>query len=236
MKMLKLNENHSEKSYMSLRRFIGVLGILMPIILIFGTMFIHANRIECKSNWQSLQPSLSHYYYSIMHVVFVGLLCILCGFLVCYRGKFVEEKIISTIAGICAFGVAVFPTLPNGFNKPECYSFLLTQYKLPHCIEIIHFAFAGILFCCFAVFCLRLFPFSDKDNYGSVSKKRKTAFYICGVLIVISIVVMLLINKVFELKNPNSFFITNNILIFEIISLWAFGFSWLLSGTKVGIK
>ncbi len=147
MKTPNLNiENHSEASYMRLRRFIGALGILMPIILIFGTMVINASWKKCGFNfWESLQPSLSHYYYSIMHIIFVGMLFLLGSFLITYKGKLREEKIVSTFAGICAYGVAIFPTIWKGFNCPECYMFLQTQYGLPYYIGTIHFIFAAIL-------------------------------------------------------------------------------------------
>lgn len=50
-------------SYLLLRRLIGMLGFLLPFVLIAGAGLF--------SNAAWLQPSISHYYFSVMHIVFV---------------------------------------------------------------------------------------------------------------------------------------------------------------------
>ncbi|HEX2683398.1 MAG TPA: hypothetical protein VHL77_05680, partial [Ferruginibacter sp.] len=100
-------------SFLLLRKLIGILGILLPFVLAAGTWLL--------GNCDELQPSISHYYYSIMHIVFVGTLCVLGGFLITYRGtsRYKYENTVSNFAGICSFGVAVFPTDMQGLANPD---------------------------------------------------------------------------------------------------------------------
>src|ERR1041385_8105280 len=98
-------------SYWQLRQFIGILGLIMPLILPLGNKLIRSSG--------KLEPSISHYYYSIMHVAFMAILCMLGSFLITYRGTSknkVWERIASIVAGIFAFGVATFPTQFKGYN------------------------------------------------------------------------------------------------------------------------
>lgn len=99
-------------SYQKLRAFIGFTGILLPVAVVGGCFVL-------GSSSYSWQHSISHYYYSIMHVIFVGVLCVLGGFLISYQGKDVWESRLSNLAGCFAFGVASFPTRFDGFRVGE---------------------------------------------------------------------------------------------------------------------
>src|SRR5947208_219409 len=101
-------------SYQQLRTFIGLIGFFLPFALVLGCYLLGAGS-------HSLQPSISHYYYSKMHVLFVCTLCVLGGFLITYKGKpaNVWESRISNFAGYCALGVASFPTAFDRFNVQD---------------------------------------------------------------------------------------------------------------------
>src|SRR5262245_66399087 len=60
-----------------LRRGVGVIGIALPFVLVIGH-FLFAKEVE-------LLGSMSQYYYSEMRDVFVGAMCAMGAFRICYR-------------------------------------------------------------------------------------------------------------------------------------------------------
>lgn len=64
-------------SYLFLRRAIGLIGALLPVVLPLGYAL-------STGHWRLL-ASMSSYYYSDMRNVFVGSLCAVGVFLICYR-------------------------------------------------------------------------------------------------------------------------------------------------------
>jgi len=64
-------------SYLSLRKAIGFLGILLPFVLYFGALIIFGT---------GLQTSISGYYHTGMRDVYVGTLCVIGFFLFSYKG------------------------------------------------------------------------------------------------------------------------------------------------------
>ena len=236
MSYFKIREDkNAVLSYLYLRRFIGILGICLPFAVVLLTAFLHSKNANCKTTniIESLQPSLSHYYYSIGHIIFVGVLFLMGSFLIAYRGKLYEENLISTIAGLSAFGIAIFPTNFKGFESEDCFQFLSIIHlndKIPDIINYLHFISATILFFCFVYFCLSIFPKYEKQVNHNLSKKRINTYYICGSIIVvciISIAVFAGLEYINIYKNFKYYMI-----VFESFALWAFGISWLLSGTK----
>jgi hypothetical protein len=90
-------------SYLFLRRIVGWIGTLLPIVLLVGNgLFPGAPRPD----------SISGYYYTDMRNVFVGALCALGVFLVAYRGYDVADDVITDVAGLATIGVAFCPTKP----------------------------------------------------------------------------------------------------------------------------
>ncbi len=210
-------------SYLLLRRLIGILGISLPFMLILGAGLF--------SNARWLQASISHYYFSVMHISFVGVLCLLCGFLVCYRGQVKQENNLSTLAGFFALSVATFPT--------DCKGFLGSQYFFvpawKNWYEWVHYGSAACLFICFAIFCFKIFHESDDEKTPDLfddKKKRRNSFYSsCGYIIAISIgcIGAIAVYKLVTGSSPE--FTKYTTFIFETTSLLAFGSSWLLKGT-----
>jgi cytochrome bd-type quinol oxidase subunit 2 len=213
-------------SYLLLRQLIGILGILLPFSLTLGAYLV--------GHCSSLQPSISHYYFSTMHIVFVGTLCVLGGFLITYRGKGTLENRTSNIAGACAFSVAIFPTSSVDFINPvncNCRFITLNGGEvLPSYIKWLHYGFAAILFICFIIFCLKIFQKSDLDNPDPTKKERRNAIYkACGIIIIASIVAIATI-AIYDYKTDRDNF-PYSTFIFETTSLLPFGFSWLLKGS-----
>ena len=90
-------------SYLVLRLLIGFIGILLPMALYLGDAVI-------RQTWRP-RNSLSAYYHSDLRDVFVGSLCAIAVFLVTYMVFHRNlDNLFSTVAGITALGVALFPT------------------------------------------------------------------------------------------------------------------------------
>lgn len=198
-------------SYFLLRQLIGIIGILLPFgLVLFGG---------------KLQPSLSHYYYSSTHTIFVGTLASLSTFLITYKGTYRLENWLANIAGVCAAGVAIFPTNTAGFKG---FQFV----RLPNWVEIsmvsnvLHYVFAAVLFICFAIFCSVIFQKPDRHEVIDDKKRRRNRIYrTCSYIMILSISAMVFIALFKNLDFPYS------TLLFESTTLIPFGISWLLKGS-----
>jgi hypothetical protein len=217
MELPKIKELATEKtdsttiSYFKLRQLIGILGILLPFALvIFGGQ---------------LQPSLSHYYYSFSHIIFVGTLCALSTFLITYKGVYRLENWLANIAGFCAAGVALFPTNVKGFIGFQFLN-IPTWAETSKVFNILHYSFATTLFICFAIFCLVIFQKPDKNKVIDKMKVRRNRIYrICSYLMIFSILAIAFLSFFHQLDFPYS------TLIFESTTLIPFGISWLVKGS-----
>jgi hypothetical protein len=92
------------RSYLVMRVAIGVLGIALPLVLVF------VDRVAFDGS-PFFRGSLSVYYYSGMRDVFVGILSATAIFLITY--KVAERNLDNTaslIAGACAIVIPLFPT------------------------------------------------------------------------------------------------------------------------------
>lgn len=220
--------DHKVISYQKLRTFIGFTGIMLPILAVLGCLVTGAGSA-------SFQHSISHYYYSKMHIVFVAVLCMLGSFLVTYNGKNKWECRLSNVAGYLAIGIAAFPTAFDGFqfNETSGNWYLALRRPVDSGWGAVHFVFAGLLFCCFIIFCLKFFQAPDDKYTGMEAVKfarRQLIYKICGWTIAASIVMIALFN--FVIKAKTGLFVYST-FIFETTSLWAFGFAWLVKGSAL---
>ncbi|CAN5693097.1 DUF998 domain-containing protein [soil metagenome] len=223
-----LPDNEKIISYQKLRTFIGFIGFFLPVAVVVGCYLFGAKEYP----WQH---SISHYYYSKMHIVFVCSLCVLGGFLITYRGKpsNIWESRVSNLAGYCAFGIASFPTGFDGFQPPEngTNQYISLLQEINQFWGAVHFAFAGILFACFVLFCLHFFQKPDEVYTGAEEikfRRRKLMYQICGWGILISIIMIALFNFVIE---PEHGLLVYSTFIFETTALWFFGAAWLIKGS-----
>jgi hypothetical protein len=133
-----------------------VTGLLLPVLVVLGCFVFGAG----KNAWQI---SISHYFYSTMHIVFISILCMLGGFLITYQGKSPWESRLSNMAGYFAIGIAAFPTAFNGFlpEKDGVNQYLQLRSDVTEFWSGVHFGFAFALFTCFTIFCLYYFQIPD---------------------------------------------------------------------------
>jgi hypothetical protein len=142
-----------------LRLGVGLVGIVLPFVLIIG----HSIQVAQFT----LPSSISGAYYTNMRDVLVGSLCAVGVFLIFYRVSLAAD-ILGTIAGLAAITVALFPA------RPEAVDLLVTSTDSPN--FIVHTVAATVLFLSMAVFCFFLFPQSGQTP-------RKVIYYVSGVVL-----------------------------------------------------
>jgi hypothetical protein len=194
-------------SYLALRRAVGTIAFALPFVvaippLVFRHMF---------------ETSISMYYYTGTRNVFVGGLCAVAMFMLGCRGYDIRDEIAGLFSAICALGVAFFPT------SPDC-----ATLEQKH-IGIVHYTFAAALFLTLAYFCLVLFKMSAKDKAMTRKKEQRNMIYtVCGVAILVSIGLLLLLSFVFHWTYLVGRLGTT--FTFETTSLLSFGVAWLVKG------
>jgi hypothetical protein len=201
-------------SFLTLRRAIGFLGIFLPAILLVGTIFIG----KCTQ----IQDSISHYYYTIMGDVFVGILCMVAIFLISYRGYDKIDNIASNLAGVFAMIVAFFAT--TNLNEVECSVRFLSNSSWR---ELTHYIAAALFFITLAFMSYFLFT---KSRGPKTDEKvlRNKIYRSCGIIIIASILMILMFKKISWLNIHLAAY--KPVFWLEWIALAAFGTSWLVKG------
>jgi hypothetical protein len=217
-------------SYIGLRRAIGIIGILLPFVLVTGKILIEG---------PGMPGSISAFYYTVMRNVLVGSLSAIGVFLLFYRYQ--KLDIVPTVlAGVFAVGVALFPMVPEVNPTP-------TQ-KI---IGMVHYVSAALFFLTLAVISLFLFTKTDPaktwrprkpleyfsrllvtktipgEPLGRRKKWRNVIYRICGYTIVACIVLLAVVMRPSvktQVKHLHPVF------WLEAIAVVAFGVSWLIKG------
>lgn len=193
-------------SYKTLQRTIGILGMLLPVICFFGGWLIEGFK---------LQSSISAYYYTNVQDVLEGVLIAVSVVLISYRGYERIDSIITSIAGIAAMGIALFPTfgdvIKTGFFRIN-----------PETSSHIHVVFAISFFVLMAINSIFLFTLTDKTKEPTKNKLRRNRIYMTsGIVILLSLGLIALFRSSYI------------VFIFETILLEAFGISWIVKSGLV---
>lgn len=206
-----MNNSHLIISYLSLRKLIGVLGLSFPIILIFGGFLSGVD----------IQSSVSYYYHTPMHDIFVGILFITASFLFAYNGYDKRDAIAGKIASVCVIGVALIPTTIE--NNPSENQILLGK---------IHLLFAAGYFLMIAYFCIFLFTKTQGKPITNRKKQRNLIYKSCG-FIILACLVLIAIYSFLPEQTRRSFEHLNVFFWLEAIAIFAFGFAWLVKGNTI---
>ncbi|MEI7661760.1 MAG: DUF998 domain-containing protein [Bacteroidota bacterium] len=206
-------------SFNTLRKAIGWLGILLPAAMLAGNFLF--GKCCC------IQDSNSHYYYTVTGSLFVGILCAVALFLISYKGYPGDktDNILTNFAGICAIGIAVFPTNDN--SSGSCAIF-----HLPDCAarSITHYGCAGLFFLTLAVISFFLFT---KGKGVPTDRKiiRNRVYRTCGILIAV-FMVLIVVSGICEKHWPQVGRLKATFWL-EWLALVAFGTSWLIKGELI---
>lgn len=200
------------------RTAIGVLGVLLPILLLLSSLF----------QGQEIRNSISAYYYTAARDWFVGTLWVLGVFLFFYRYQPLNviaprsdrESIrtgdadawLGKVAGVSAVLVALLPTTPPRGSPSQ-----------PPEIGLAHGIATAILFVCLSLFPLLLF---------SQSRTRHQVYRTIGWMMFALMVLV----AAYQFA-PERFRLAlapwKPVLILETLLIWAFGVSWFVKGWEL---
>lgn len=201
------------RSYLFMRKGIGIIGIALPIVLVIGKIILESPGIS---------DSISSYYYTVMRNVLVGSLSAIGIFLICYRYDYLDD-IVSTIAGVCAIGVALFPTNPDvGATQRQVI------------IGWAHFSFATCFFLILAGMAIFLFRRTDPNKNPTHRKQqRNIVYFICGIAILACLVLAALIFLVPNVPDTPWLQTLHPIFWLESLMIFAFGIAWFVKGETI---
>ncbi|MEX0635615.1 MAG: hypothetical protein WD135_02525 [Ferruginibacter sp.] len=202
--MEALNNKVRLISYLKVRQTIGVLAILMPIVFVLNSFY-------CGT---LIKPSISHYYYTNMGDIFVGLLFGIAMFLFTYKGYEKKDDFITNAASIAAICIAIFPTSYHVETAcAECseISFLKNYHGMIHNIS------AAVFFSLLAIYTFWFFPKSEKA--GPRQKYRNILYKVCGAGMMVSLMIVVLMERA-------------DLSIFwpESACMMLFGIAWIVKG------
>ena len=203
-------------SFYRVRQALGLLGLAFPFLLLLGGWLERA-RIE---------PSISDYYHTTLRDIFVGTLFAIGIFLVSYKGHAREngermsDNLAATLAGVGAFGLAVFPNQMVPGTK-NIFEFLLADYaKWGHFI-------AAVLF-------LGAMAYLSLVKFARTSKPaRRWIYRACGWAILIfggGATLFSILRAWTSLGWAEAIEASGIIFWCEAFGIWAFGISWLTKG------
>lgn len=210
----------------TLRKLIGILGMALPLLLF---LFLYID-----NGMASPLPSISHYYYTRVTSVFVGIMSILGIFLMVYKGKEPIDFFISFAAGFFALCVVCFPTS----NLAESCCDTAKPFSVMH-LNVspfrgnFHYISAAIFLGCLTYMSLFLFTKSDKSpsKRGAKKKIRNWIYRVCGALMIIAILVIFagLLKLI-----PEPYYSDHCLTYWmEALAVESFGFSWLIKGETI---
>lgn len=197
-------------SFKMLRRAIGFLGLLFPLILIIGANWIH----DCPVVLQSV----SGYYHTHMRQIFVAVMVTISIFLFVYDGYDFTDSVLAKMASVFALGIAFFPTDIES-NDVACLVYAVPTNQTLHMTSAIAFF---LILTYFALFQFR----KTGPGRPSIQKNRRNTIYlICGLLMLLSILLIGLYFLIQDKLPPFPY-----VFALEWIALAAFGVSWIVKG------
>jgi hypothetical protein len=192
-----------------LRRVVGILGISFPFILALGYPVL------CDGS--GIQGSISAYYHSCLRDVFVGLLCAIGVFLLCYRGYDLKDHVAAIAAGLGAVGTGLVPMAlsaePVGLEK----------YR-----GILHWIFAALFLSSLTYIALVLFR--KTGGAPTLQKLQRNRVYLTCGAIMAACLALLLVYSMLSQGNQDSLAALRPVFWLESVAVFSFGFAWLTKG------
>ena len=203
--------NDLVRSYLFLRRAIGLIGLALPPVLIIGKLLLDG---------PGLQNSISGYYYTEMRDVYVGAMCAVGMFLLSYKGHRPIDDLVGNLAALSAIGVALFPTSPTGGPNVTAGD--------DQTLGFVHVAFAAVFFVSLAVFCF-MFTRHDGETPGARKSVRNKLYVACGVTILACLALIVVFGYLYDAETKS----LHPALWLESAAVWAFGIAWLTKGRAI---
>ena len=118
--------------------------------------------------------SASYYEDGWSQSIFLGFLFAIAAFLLAYNGLSLAEMLLSKVAALAALGVALFPCGCDTHSE---------------IIPFVHGALAAVMFLILAFFCYGFFRRAISKHHAEATA-RATIYALCGIVILLSIVVL----------------------------------------------
>ena len=222
----------------TLRRAVGLVAVGLPVALPVADGLRRAllRVVGVGDGW--VERSISAYFHTGVRELFVGSLCAIAVFLVCYRGYERRDDLAANVAGVCALVVALFPTHERPTTMPDSGARAPDSVTLfsdaatpdPGFVGTVHFAAAALFFVTLAAMSLVLFTRSDQTVPTPQKRRRNRVYVLCGVTILACIALIavgkLLAGEAFEAR-------THFVFWLESVAVVAFGVSWLTKAQTV---
>lgn len=191
-----------------LRNSLGILGMLLPIIVLVLSLINGYGFPDSISATYYLAPCITPF------MIILGAAGIL---LIYYQGYDKQDDIICTLAGIFALCICLFPCANEAAQ-------LVGTFQIPVSVSaIIHNTSAIAFFLLLAYNSLFLFTKSN-GNMTEKKKKRNLIFKICGIGMVIAMVCIVPLN----ILN-----VWGGTWWVELFALMFFGVSWLTKSNSI---
>lgn len=227
-----------------LRRIVGVLAFVMP-----PTLFL----IGLVSPQVCTYQTISDYYFApLAGDIFVGILFFMGFFLISYKGQadygdsVKWDKLVSTIAGVSAIGIAIAPV--NGYSchvgsvvkgyvdvaelcrGASCGAGNSVRLFMSSWTSDIHAAATVTFFLSLA--CISFFLFTKTGSAPiSSAKSKRNVIYKCSAIIIVLVMPIMGV-RIYLLDGHLAEMWDNMRLSFwlETLGLFSFGFSWWVKG------
>lgn len=212
-------------SYLRIRKLIGTLGIVLPILV----YLFH----------KDLLASISHYYYTESAVFFIAILSAFGFFLISYRGydkdpsrEMLSDNIITNISGFAVLIVVLIPTSCANSGSDVITETICDSGNYPmfghnqSLWNTIHLVSAAIFL--FTMGWMSVFRFTRTSN--KEDKKYENSVYKCCGYTVWACIAILLVQFIGEKFGANLYVTKYDVFILETVSVGAFGLSWLIKG------
>ena len=212
-------------SYLSVRRAVGVTGLLLPLLLWPGAWLAFGVPV---------QHNMSAYYHTPARDVFVGALVTMGVFLYCYCGHDWVENWSANLGSIAALGLALFP-LDAGKDPLDQQSW----------VGYLHMGFGAALFMTLAFYSLVHFPTyhlpswlwkqsqaEPAEDLEPHELERNLIYWASGLVILASMAAMgaYLVMPAWLKAYFNDY---RFLFWMEWIALWAFATAWLTKGRAI---
>lgn len=224
----KKEKNELVISYLSLRKYLGILGIALPIILLVGSIFANNGVVE---------GAISDYFHTPLRQFFTISLGGISLLLFAYKGYDNMDKWITNIAGLFGLLTAFVYTSFKDHSALNGYILVEKMGRTPVPLDAqceiipipvsplqstLHLTFAALFF-------LLLGFMSIKQFSKSGTPGEKFIYRTTGWIIIVTI--LLLTPVAFKIDGLDEFYHRYRLIfVGELICLWAFGISWLVKG------
>lgn len=202
-------------SSLSIRRAVGAIGFVLPVLL--GPLGYLVWGIEIQAN-------MSHYYHTELRDAFVGAMCAIGIFLFCYRGYDWIENWTANFGCLSALGVAFFPL--DAHRDP------LDQSSVSGYLHILS---GGAFFLTLAFYSLYHFPNwrPEKQELAPHESQRDFIYRTSGVVIVFSVLTMGIHLFLLPADWKNRLNDYHFLFWMEWLATWAFAAAWLTKGRAI---